>query len=150
MQMMFRRAVRLLRSIGAALLAAVLLVAPVAASAASAQPSLVGEWNWTRKSNNCAETYVFRDNGTVSIKSGDEHLERSYLMAWAAEPTGRYRVTMTTANDSGGRGCADTIEGNTARSSTVHILFGGSGDTMLICTSPEGAECIGPLKRSRP
>jgi hypothetical protein len=150
MQKMFSRAVRILRSIDAALIAVTLLTTPLAARAASTQPSLVGEWNWTRKSTNCAETYVFRDNGTVSIKSGDANLERNYLMAWAPEPNGRYRVSMTTVKDSGGQGCADTVEGNTARSGIVHILFGGSGETMLMCSSPAGADCIGPLKRNRP
>ncbi|HTT12915.1 MAG TPA: hypothetical protein VMG60_18740 [Burkholderiaceae bacterium] len=135
-------------SIERALLAAVLLVAPAAPVAAAGQPSLVGEWSWTRKANNCAETYAFRNNGTVSIKTGDETIERSYLMAWAPEPNGRYTVTMTTVKDSGGQGCADTVDGNTARSPTVHILFGGSGASMLICNSPAGADCIGPLKRN--
>jgi hypothetical protein len=129
--------------------AAALLGAIACSDVAAQQPSLAGTWDWTRKSNGCAEQYVFRDDRTVSIKSGDERLERSYLMAWAAEPNGRYKVTMTTVSDSGGRGCADTVEGNTARSGTVYVLFGGSGETMLVCNSPGGADCIGPLKRNR-
>jgi len=129
--------------------AAALLGAIACSDVAAQQPSLAGTWDWTRKSNGCAEQYVFRDDRTVSIRSGDERIERSYLMAWAAEPNGRYKVTMTTVSDSGGRGCADTVEGNTARSSIVYILFGGSGETMLVCNSLAGADCIGPLKRNR-
>lgn len=130
--------------------AAAMLAAIASTAAVAAQPTIAGEWDWTRKSNNCSEQYVFRDDRTVSIKSGDERMERTYLMAWAPEPNGRYKVTLTTVKDSGGRGCADTVEGNTARSAVVYVLFGGSGETMLICNSPAGADCIGPLKRSRP
>jgi len=147
--MIFGGAMRVFPSIGRVMLAAAFLVAPAARSPAAGQPSLVGQWSWTRKSNNCAETYTFRDNGTVSISTGEEMLERNYRMAWAPESNGRYTVTMTTVKDSGGQGCADTAEGNTARSGTVHILFGGSGESMLICNSPAGADCIGPLKRNR-
>jgi len=117
--------------------------------AAAQQPALAGTWDWTRKSNGCAEQYVFRDDRTVSIKSGDARLERTYLMAWSSQPNGRYKVTMTTVSDSGGRGCAETVEGNTARSGILYILFGGSGETMLICNSEAGADCIGPLKRNQ-
>lgn len=129
--------------------AAALLGALACSDVVAQQPSLAGSWEWTRKSNGCAEQYVFRDDRTVSIKSGDERLERTYLMAWASQPNGRYKVTMTTVSDSGGRGCAETVEGNTARSGIVYILFGGSGETMLVCNSEAGADCIGPLKRNR-
>jgi hypothetical protein len=118
------------------------------ASAAAQQPSIVGTWDWTRKSNNCAEQYVFRRDGTVLIKSGDERLERTYLMAWSPEPTGRYKVTLTTVKDSGGRGCADAVETATARQGTVYVLFGGSRATMLVCNSPSEPDCIGPLRKA--
>jgi len=131
-------------------LAVALVSALALTEVAAKQPSVVGQWDWARKTNNCTERYVFRGDGTVSIQSGEEQVERTYLMTWAPEATGRYKVTLTTVKDSGGSGCADSVEGNTARSAVVHILFGGSGETMLICNSPEGADCIGPLKRTRP
>jgi hypothetical protein len=126
------------------------LVGSIACSeAAASQPSLPGSWEWTRPSNGCAEQYVFRDDRTVSIKSGVERLERTYLIAWAAQPNGRYKVTMTTVSDSGGRGCSETVEGNPARSSSVYILFGNSGDSMIVCPSETSANCIGPLTRNK-
>lgn len=129
-------------------LVALVICVSFGADVAAQQPSIVGAWDWTRKSNNCAEEYVFRADGTVLIKSGDERLERTYLMSWSPEPTGRYKVTLTTVKDSGGRGCADAVETATARQSTVYVLFGGSRATMLVCNSPSEADCIGPLRRA--
>jgi len=120
----------------------------ICASAAAQQPSIVGTWEWTRKTNNCAEHYVFRDDGTVSVNSGDAQTEGKYLMAWAAEPTGRYKLSMTTIKDSGGAGCADTVADREARLGVVYVLFGGSRETLILCNSPEGPDCIGPLKKS--
>lgn len=119
-------------------------------SAAAQQPSLVGTWEWTRKKNNCVEQYTFRDNGTASIRSGDDRIETTFALAWAAEPNGRYKLTLKPVTDSAGSGCADTPEDAAARRGVVYVLFGGSGGTMILCTSLEGADCIGPLKRSTP
>jgi hypothetical protein len=120
----------------------------VCVPAAAQQPSIVGTWEWTRKNNNCSEHYVFRDDGTMSVKSGDAQTEGKYLMAWAAEPTGRYKLSLTTIEDSGGPGCADTVADRQSRQGVVYVLFGGSRETMIVCNSPEGADCIGPLKKA--
>jgi hypothetical protein len=127
------------------------LLAMLGAHAAAAQqPSLIGTWEWTRKKNNCVEQYTFRDNGTASIRSGDDRTETTFALAWAAEPNGRYKLTLKPVTDSGGRGCADTPEEAAARRGTVYVLFGGSRETMILCASLEGADCIGPLRRSVP
>jgi len=128
-------------------LAAGALAVIVSTDAASQQASIVGTWEWTRKVNNCSEQYTFRDNGTVSVKSGGDRTESTYLMSWAPEPTGRYRLTMTTVEDSGGQGCMDNTE-RPDRGRMVYVLFGASQETMILCNSPEGADCIGPLKKN--
>lgn len=121
-----------------------------AQTAAAQQPSLVGTWEWTRKKNNCVEHYTFRDNGTASIRSGDDRIESTFALAWAPEPNGRYKLTLKPVTDSAGPGCADTPEQAAARRGVVYVLFGGSRETMILCTSLEGADCIGPLRRSAP
>lgn len=116
-------------------------IAPMAAIAA--QPSLVGTWEWTRKSNNCAEQYTYRADGTVLVKSGERQTEATYLIAWAPEPNGRYKLTTTKVKDSGGPDC-----GADGQREVVYVLFGQSGETMIQCQTLDGADCIGPLKKT--
>ena len=131
------------------LLAVVLLdVALSKSSLAQQQPSIVGTWEWTRKANNCSEQYVFRADGTVSIKSGDALSQHTYRMSWAAEPNGRYKLTMTSVKEAGARGCVDAAEAAASLQRAYYVLFGGSRQTMLVCDSPAGADCIGPLKKA--
>lgn len=114
----------------------------VPAAAGAAQPSLVGTWEWTRKSNNCTEQYTYRADGTVAVKSGERSREGTYLLAWSPEPNGRYRLTITNVKDSGGADCGPTPAGVT------YVLFGQSGESMIQCNSVDGADCIGPLRRT--
>lgn len=114
------------------------------------QPSLTGTWTWTRKSNGCVEQYDFRADGTLVATRRDARTESEYLMAWAPEPNGRYKLTLTTTRDNAGRDCADVTADRTGQRSVVYLLFGGSQQTMILCTSADGADCIGPLQRSAP
>jgi len=130
------------------LFAAVILFSAGAWNGASAQqPNLVGTWEWTRK-NGYSEQYVFRGDGTVSIKRGDKKTENTYLMSWAAEPNGRYKLAMVTVKDHGGRDCEDSTEDSTGMHSTVYILFAQSRETMIQCDSPDRANCTGLMKRT--
>lgn len=114
------------------------------------QPDLVGAWEWVRKSNGCEERYVFRADGTLSITSGAARTENRYRMAWTPEPNGRYRLTITTVADDGGADCSNSTGDRTGRSSTAYILFSQSRASMILCDSPAGADCIGPLRRTGP
>jgi hypothetical protein len=113
--------------------------------ATAAQPSLVGTWEWTRKSNNCAEQYTYRADGTVSVKSGERQMEGTYLIAWAPEPNGRYKLTKKKVKDSGGRDCSDS--GEDSQRSVAYLLFGQSGTTMIQCKTADGPDCVGPLRK---
>jgi len=111
------------------------------------QPSVIGTWEWTRKSDGCSEQYVFRDDGVLLVHSGENRTENTFLMAWAPEPNGRYKLTLTTERDLGGRDCSGSTTDKVGRRAVGYLLFGHSRETMLLCASPEGADCIGPLKR---
>ena len=128
--------------------AAALLIATLSAAAFGQQPSIVGTWQWTSKKSGCSEQYVFRDNGTVSIKRGDEQTENSFLMSWAPEPSGRYKLTITTLSDNGGRGCDGSAEDSTGRRSVVYVLFSQSRESMIHCGSPAGTDCTGLMQRT--
>jgi DNA transformation protein len=128
--------------------AALLLAAVMSTGAFAQQPSLAGTWTWTRKSNACAEEYVFRDDGTLSTSSRDARTESTYLMAWAPETNGRYKLALTVVKDNGARDCSDVAEDRSGRRSVVYLLFGGSRQTMILCNSLDGADCVGPLRRN--
>jgi hypothetical protein len=120
------------------------------ATSASRQPSIVGTWTWTRRSNDCPERYVYRPDGTVSVQSGEKRIEGTYLVAWAAEPNGRYRLTTTHVKDLGGRDCLGSTDDRTGQRSVVYVLFGQSQATMIQCQSVDGSDCIGPLRKTDP
>lgn len=124
-----------------------LLLATASTAASAQQPSIVGTWEWTRKKNACVEQLVFRDDGTAAIRRGEERTENTYLMSWAPEPNGRYRLTLVTVKDHGGRDCDDSTEDSTGRRSIVYILFSQSRESMIFCNSPEGADCTGLMRR---
>ena len=128
--------------------AALGLAVALSAGAQSAQPSIVGTWDWTRKSNGCSEQYVFRDDGTVSVASRDERLDSRFRMAWSPEPNGRYRLDMNVVKDHGGRDCADLEQDDTGRAQTLYVLFSQSRETMILCGSVDGRDCLGPLRRA--
>ena len=113
------------------------------------QPSIVGTWEWTRRSGNCLEQYVFREDGSLSIRKGGKLTENTFLMSWTPEPGGRYRVTLGTVADNGGRDCEGSTEDSTGRRSIVFILFGQSRETMIQCGSPAGTDCTGLMQRIR-
>lgn len=124
-----------------------LLVAAVPATLRAQQPSLAGTWEWARKKDGCVERLAFRDDGTVTIRRGEETTENTYLMAWSPEPNGRYRLTMVTVKDDGGRDCDGATRDDSGRRSVVYILFSQSRESMIFCGSPEGADCTGLMRR---
>jgi len=128
--------------------AVVLLTAGAGDGAFGQQPSIVGTWEWTRARDGCAEQYVFRDNGTVAIRRGNKQTENTYLMSWAPEPNGRYKLTITTLKDDGGLDCDGSTEDGSGRRSIVYVLFGQSRESMIHCGSPEGTDCTGLMRRT--
>jgi hypothetical protein len=116
--------------------------------ACAQQPSIVGTWEWTRKGNGCSEQYIFREDGTLKIRRGEELTDNTYLMSWAPEPNGRYKLTIVTVKDDGGRDCEGSAENSTGRQSVVYVLFGQSRETMIQCGSPAGADCTGIMHRA--
>lgn len=124
------------------------LIACAGKAAFGQQPNLVGTWEWARKKDGCAEQFVFRDNGTVSIRQGEKSTENTYLMAWAPEPNGRFRLTITTVKDHGGRDCDEAAEDTTGRRNVVYMLFSQSGESMIMCKAAEGTDCTGLMRRT--
>jgi hypothetical protein len=93
---------------------------------------------------------VFRDNGTLSVESGERQTENTFRMAWSPESNGRFRIDMTSLKNDGGKACSDTPEDYLPRRPVVYALFGASRGTMILCGSLAGSDCIGPLKKTAP
>jgi hypothetical protein len=117
-------------------------------SASAQQPDLVGTWEWSRKKDGCVEQYVFRPDGTVSIRRGEQVTQNSYRMSWAPEPGGRYRLAIVNVGDDGGRDCDGAQAEGRGRQSESYALFGQSRETMILCGSPTGADCTGLMRRT--
>jgi hypothetical protein len=117
-------------------------------SAAAQQPDLAGTWEWSRKKDGCVEQYVFRPDGTLSIRRGEQLTQNTYRMSWAPEPGGRYRLVIVNVGDDGGRDCDGAQAGARGRQSESYALFGQSRETMILCGSPTGADCTGLMRRT--
>ena len=132
-----------------AVLAIVAVLLTVAWSGARGQqPDIAGTWEWSRRKDGCAEQYVYRPDGTLSIRRGEESTENTYRMSWAPEPGGRYKVTVVTVKDDGGRDCDGSSDDDTGRQRVVYVLFGQSRETMIQCSSEAGADCTGLMRRT--
>ena len=127
---------------------AALLLSGAWQGALGQQPDIVGTWEWTRKKDGCREQYVYRHDGTLSIRRGEKLTDHTYRMSWAPEPNGRYRVNVTTVKDDGRGDCDGSTADSTGRQSTVYVLFGQSRETMIQCGSPAGADCTGLMQRT--
>ena len=84
------------------------------------------------------------------MRSGPETLEDIYDIAPAPDGKGRFKLTMTTLKDHGGKDCADREEDDTGRSSTSYVVFGLRFQSLIICEDATANRCFGPLRRVHP
>lgn len=120
------------------------------AAAGSIDHPIVGRWQLTHTASGCVETYEFRDDGTARVTSFEETLDERYEVSSTPEGRRRYRLTMTTVKDHGGRDCVGSTEDTTGKSSVGYIEFSSSTDTMIFCADATGAKCMGPLRKVGP
>ena len=132
----------------ALLAAAAVLLGAAWTAAQGQQPDIVGTWEWTHRKDGCLEQFVYRPDGSLSARRGEERTESTYRMSWAPEPSGRYGLTLVTNKDDGGRDCNGSTDDDTGRRRTVYVLFGQSRETMIQCDSPAGTDCTGLMRRT--
>ena len=130
-----------------ALAVMVVLAASVAVSASA--PPLVGRWQWPH-ANGCTEIYEFRSDGTARVTSGDETTDERYELSPSAEGKGRYKLTMTTVKDHGGKDCVGSVADTTGKSTTGYVEMNSTADVMVFCVDATSAKCMGPLRRVGP
>ena len=131
-----------------------LAVGLVLAMAVQAQPrarprvdaDLVGSWTWSPPKTDCVETYTYRDNGTLSVVSGDERTEATYRVERLRNS--RFaKLVMTTTRDNRGKDCGGDDRDDTGRSSTMYYLMTPDKVQMIFCDEPKLERCLGPFTR---
>jgi hypothetical protein len=114
---------------------------------ATAAPSIIGTWHWTRKQNNCTEVYSFRNDGTVSVISGDEKTENECNIASAADSNRRFRLQLKTTKDLGGRDCANSTDDSTGQTSTVYVRFNSDASLHIVLPIPHQNGLLRTVKK---
>ena len=108
---------------------------------------ILGQWQWTRSENSCTEVFDYRIDGTVSVVSGDEHTDNTYVIARLPDTEGFYAMTLKITKDHGGKDCADTTTDDTGHESRAYLLFEPGNGRYLSCREPNLSACYGPLQR---
>jgi len=116
------------------------------AGTAAALPKVRGEWRWTDTAG-CSETYVYADDGSGHVVSGEERSEMRYTFDPTPVGIGFFKLEATITKDHGGMDCAGSNEDDTSRLYTVYMKFSLDGDEHIVCLTPELKQCFGPLKR---
>ena len=126
------------------------LAAPPAASPPVSPPvshPLLGIWTLSIPNLACSETYHFRGDGTVLVKSRDEISESEFTVAAKPSAKGFYKLDDKIVKDNGKQDCSGEIMQVGARV-TNYLRFHASGARFLMCQDESMATCIGPFERA--
>lgn len=125
-----------------------IIVTPIFAASPSTNHPLFGEWTWTRKVNNCTETYNYSETLTAKITSGEEVAESRFTITDDPDQNGFYRMTDEVTKGNGKTGCDGTAGGSSIGDKvTLFIFIKPTGDQMVFCSEPSFKSCFGPLRR---
>lgn len=116
------------------------------ASSAALHP-IVGTWQWIR-ADNCAEVFNYRDDGTLTVFSGERRFEETFLVSNETNDAGLYVVDGVTLFNSIGIDCTGGSDDYTGKSFTVYLKFDPSFRLMWVYDDPQGKRGSGPLMRS--
>lgn len=109
---------------------------------------IVGRWTWTVPDGSCAETYLFRSDGTSVVTSGEEIAETVFEISAAPDAKGFYKWTDKLVKDNGRKDCAGEITA-VGKVATNYVVFNRAGDIFLVCAQPSFDACFGPFLRMR-
>jgi hypothetical protein len=125
----------------------------LAATAAHAQPApsashpLLGIWTLSIPQLACSETYHFRGDGTVLVKSKEEVSESEFKVAEKPSTKGFYKLEDRIVKDNGKQDCSGEITAVGSRV-TNYLRFHPSGARFVMCEDESMATCIGPFERA--
>lgn len=113
-----------------------------AAAASAAEPNefdVVGEWRWDPVGDVCPERYVFRADGTHSVESGEERLEKTYTLV--RTKGAMYRLDSTVTSTNGKPDCLGNATPVGAKSRIFLMPLKGGG--FFTCASEDTMSCFG-------
>lgn len=134
----------------------VALLASAAIGAAAAAPPkpvakdhpIVGQWTFRAPDGTCAETYLFRSDGTSVVTSGEEVAETVFEISPAPLRTGFYKWADRIVRDNGKKDCAGQVT-PVGTQAVNFIMFNPSRDLFVVCTGESLDACFGPFVRAR-
>lgn len=135
---------------GTALYASTLLSA-AAVGEAQAPPvhPLVGTWSWSVFGGKCTETWQYRADGFMLIKSGDAVTEWTYQVSPQASTAGFYKLEQKSVTENGKKDCSGDSAQEPGASATTYLQFSPAKDRYIACKAESLAACFGPLQRVR-
>jgi hypothetical protein len=108
---------------------------------------ILGAWQWTAKDGSCREHHEYRADGTATIRSGEEVLEKTYTIArYKGGPFYLFQEKVTASN--GGKDCLGKTTDVGKQSGMFVLPTNGGG--YYTCTSDEGWGCFGTASRATP
>ena len=108
-------------------------------------PPVVGAWKWVR--GDCSEVFVYRDDGTLTVFSGERRFEETFSVSRELNDAGLYVIDGVTHFNSEGVDCTGGSEDLAGKSFTVYLRFDPSFQLMWVYDDPAGKRGTGPLLR---
>ena len=137
------------RQRAALLLAACALYLPSSHAQTAAPHLLVGTWNWTVFSGQCAETLQYSADGVLIATSGQAVTAWRYVASATPDAQGFYKVVETYLRTNGKKDCqGDTLEDDDFEA-TLFVQLSPAKDRLIVCKTATLAACYGPLKREQ-
>ena len=126
------------------LLFALLATLACHAVASETENPILGDWEWNPTRGQCKEIHLYRQDGTATVKSGSEVLEKTYKVSSAGG--GFYLVEMKVVSGNGGKDCLGSPTPVGAESSIYILPLNGGG--YFTCGAADGMTCFGSASKS--
>lgn len=107
---------------------------------------IIGYWEAKVEGESCSESYLFREDGTGLLTSGEETLEVSYKVDAQPNSDGYFKLTHHVVKTNGKLDCTKNItEANTDQEN--YLLFQPDGRSFIACDNDEASleTCFGPI-----
>lgn len=109
---------------------------------------LLGRWSFTE--GGCADTYLFRGDGSFISTSGEERRTGSFAVeVLSGNPKAPYKVVRNSLHDNTGKDCVGSSADDSGTQDVRYVFFNASKNQMMVCSSPGAERCFGPLIRAK-
>jgi hypothetical protein len=105
---------------------------------------ILGNWRWSSKDGRCKEHHEYRADGTATVRSGDEVLQKSYTIE-RYKGGAYFLVHEEVKASNGGKDCTGQVTA-VGKQSGMFVLPTNDGG-YYTCSSDEGWGCFGTASR---